>query len=325
MLISVSLVTHVSTTKGRVIPVTVPANVPATASQVTAPNVQGPTQAAGPWKPAFLQTLKPLEALANVPSPSNMKTFSRDFINATFHGAENSPGLYYIPQSVVNPLLPDRTFYLIDSTFEPYLPNAPGEHGAKLTAFFNNNPPEDNGSVSNENVPLFVSASKWGGERVNKPKASEYVYFGTYSQTRWSDKLDADRVQDSVPLNVKQYWAARLADPGRPSWVTDALMKHFFPVPEYEGAFPKSAPCVAEDGKSSDVDKKMEEDVKEYILELKMWKNFAKTEVGLLTKEKVLEAFDLVCFHFVPSIMFSDQSNRPMPTELQASASGGST
>lgn len=241
-----------------------------------------------PWKPAFIRSLKPLENL-KVPSPASMKSFTRDFLNSVFEGTEHSPSLFYTPKTVAQPILSRRTYYLMNSTIDPYLPASPGQHGAKVTPFFNNKAPEGSKGVSYENVPLFVANSKWLGE--GKGKANEYVYFGTYSQTRWSDKLDADRIKETVPLKVKQYWAATLADPARASWMTEALMKHFFPPPAYEGPLPKLD--GVENGPDP-ADAELEGPMAEYLMDLKLHQNFAKEEVDAMTKEDMLSAFDTV-------------------------------
>jgi hypothetical protein len=235
------------------------------------------------WKPAFIRSLKTLENLL-VPSPASMKTFSRDFLHITFQGLEHSPSLFYIPQVIDKPLLPERTYYLMDSTVEPYMPTVPGQHGAKLTPFFNSADPAGNGSVAYEKVPLFIASSKYVGEA--KAKANEYVYFGSYSQTRWSDKLDADRIKECVPLSVKQHWARILADPARPAWMTEALMKHFFPLPEYEGKTPN--------GDVKAENEKVKQDIAEYLAELQAYKEVAKEDLAGMDKEAMLKAFDAV-------------------------------
>lgn len=43
-------------------------------------------------------------------------------------------------------------------------------------------------------------------------------------------------MNDVVPHAVKQYWAEELSSPSRADWITEALKKHFFPMPEYDGA-----------------------------------------------------------------------------------------
>lgn len=209
-------------------------------------------------------------------------------------GMEHSPGLYYVPLSHGLSTLPNRTYYVIDRTHEPYLPKAPGHHGAKLTAFFNcaaDDSIEDNPCY--DNVPLFITN---GGK--------DYFYFGTYSQLRWSDKLDYDRMMEVVPHDVKMYHAELLGDQARPKWVTEQLMGHFWPMPVYQGRIPMGQGLVGIKISSAEVEgsaedkemRKVGRDVKEYLAELKVWAKDAKLKVGLLRKETILEQFEAVSF-----------------------------
>jgi hypothetical protein len=151
---------------------------------------------AGPWKPAYIGTLEPLTCY-NFPNPGSMIMFSWDLLQRILHGAvEHSPGLYYVPKSAGGSVLSNRTFYAIDATNEPYIPSAPCDHGATVTDFFNENSPEDGGNTSYKDVSLFVSASTWG-DRIRR--SNEYIYFGTYSQTRWSDKISYDDIATQCP------------------------------------------------------------------------------------------------------------------------------
>jgi len=202
-------------------------------------------------------------------------------------GTEHSPGLYYVPLSHGVSTLPGRTFYVMDRTHEPYLPKAPGHHGAKLTALFNSatdNPAE--GIPCYDNVPLFITT---GGK--------EYVYFGTYSQLRWSDKLDYDRMIEAVPHDVKMYHAELLADPARPKWVTEQLMNHFWPKPVYDGRIPMDQGLLLTPTGSADAGGAAEDkEMNGYLAELKAWEKDAKLKVGLLKKEAILEQFEAVSF-----------------------------
>jgi len=209
-------------------------------------------------------------------------------------GTEHSPGLYYVPLSHGLSTLPNRTYYVIDRTHEPYLPKAPGHHGAKLTALFNGAADDSaEGSPCYENVPLFITT---GGKH--------YFYFGTYSQLRWSDKLDYDRMMEAVPHDVKMYHAELLADTARPKWVTEQLMGHFWPKPVYEGRIPTGQGLLLTPTGSAEVggtaeDKEMRKvgrDLKEYLAELRAWEKDAKLKVGLLRKEAILEQFEAVSF-----------------------------
>ncbi|KAF2002270.1 hypothetical protein P154DRAFT_431291 [Amniculicola lignicola CBS 123094] len=212
-----------------------------------------------------------------------MVTFSADFLHNQLGGITWSPGLNYIPPNSTTPsLVKNRSYYTLDAGVEPYLPKGPGEHGAKLTAFFNTNPSdiyEEAEEDSFDETPLFACATPWATEKDQR----RYVYFGNYSQTRWSDKLDYDRMIECVPAHVKQYWAEELAAKGRPKWVTEALMKHFWPKPVYDGAITVPA---------DDSDDKMMRDIKFYITELKAWEKEARLKVNLIKKEDILKAFD---------------------------------
>jgi hypothetical protein len=283
----------------------------------------------GTWQPVFLRSLAPLIDL-KIPTPSNTITFTWDFLQAVFQGVEWSPGLYYKPKSAGDCLLPTRTYYAINATYEPYLPAMPGAHGAKLVPFFNNiESTDDDDNAAYENVPLFISAAKRGNGRF---KENEYIYFGTYSQSRWSDKLDYDRISDHVPDEVKYYWAEQLSDPGRPDWITRALMKHLVPPPEYEGALPTShASNVTVDEK--DLNTQMDRDVRRFIRSLKMWEKDASLKVKLLKRENILGAFKNVSITFplFPTLklldLVTDKSFSTRPTLMKTLVfdSGGST
>lgn len=194
-----------------------------------------------------------------------MTTFHIDFLNNHLGGILWSPGLRYITHSnSAAQVLRNRTYYMIDPAHEPFLPKAPGQHGAKLTAFFNKAPEEEfdnlpEGTNSYTNVPMFVQLG-----------SGRYAYFGNYSQTRWSDKLDVDTVKTRVPVHVRAYIAKELTALDREPWVTEELKKHLFPRPGYEGVNPRPA---SEDASIGTVDeeahnKQVASDVKHYIQEL---------------------------------------------------------
>jgi hypothetical protein len=124
-----------------------------------------------------------------------------------------------------------------------------------------------------------------------------YVYYGHYTQSRWSDKLDYDRMLQCVPGAVREYWAEELCASGRPEWVTDALQKHFFPVPAYGGALPAVAEAeggsVAEDAMAAR-EKKVARDVGRHVAALRAWKKEADMRTNLIRKDFILKAFDQV-------------------------------
>lgn len=257
------------------------------------PSVEDParkvTDTLPPWQPLAIRRLAPLvkEKVAKIPSRTAMKLFSWDFLDSIFGGIQWSPGLYYIPPSQGLCILPNRTYYVLEHTYEPYLPRHPGAHGAKLTAFFNSNPAEtfgDDAEAAYLDVPVFIRIR-------NGP---DYVYYGTYSQLRWSDKLDYDRMVENVPYTVKMYWAEQLSEVGRPEWVTQALMKHFWPIPEYDGVATTS---VANGSVPNDEEadrKQVLKDVQRHVEQLKDREKEARMKAGLLRKDNILEAFEKV-------------------------------
>jgi hypothetical protein len=288
---------------------------------IAIPTFQIPAQNKGEWKPCSIRNLLPLVGL-DIPAPSKTVTFSHDFLQAAFNGVEWSPGLFFTPISAGQCILPSRTYYAINATYEPYLPDKPGSHGAKLTAFFNNVESTD-GTAAYENVPLFISAAKGGATRFAE---NQYVYFGTYSQKRWSDKLDYDRIRDCVPDETKRYWAEQLADPARPQWVTQALMRQFVPMPEYDGILPNS---VANGSLPSgeDLGAQMDKDVRSFIKELQYWEKDARLQVSLLKSDNILEAFNNVSptYATFSPLNEAEKSNRLMLPKSPACACGGST
>ncbi|KAF2237061.1 hypothetical protein EV356DRAFT_423003, partial [Viridothelium virens] len=244
--------------------------------------VEDPLSKHADWQPLVIRRLAPLDVgkLTHVPSPAKMETFSFDFLIDLLGGEEYSPGVYYTPPSRRSIKLPTHTWYGLDNRVEPYLPEKPGAHGAKLTAFFNTSLEEDDDEgPSDENVPVFICASKW----IDGGHPNLYVYYGSYSQHRWSDKLDYERMIEKVPNSVKEYWANFLTAAGRPEWLTDALVKHFWPPPEYTGPIPSE---------NSKLDKEISKHVEGYIGDLKSWKTKADMKAGKLEPENILQAFE---------------------------------
>jgi len=187
-------------------------------------------------------------------------------------------------------MLKNRTYYQLDPKNEPYLPKAPGDHGAKLTAFFNKAPEEEYGDLldedsnSYEDVPMFVLVGK------------RYMYYGNYSQTRWSDKLDYDTMTARVPQYVKEYWAEELTSSTREKWVTEELKKHFFRKPEYSGrlfAAPDHETTVDSEEEVV-LTKQLTKDVRKYVEELREWEREANMKTAMIKKQSILEAFDAV-------------------------------
>ncbi|KAJ6195136.1 hypothetical protein J3E72DRAFT_404168, partial [Bipolaris maydis] len=254
-----------------------PAPTPPPSPKIT---VRGESES---WKPHHITTLAPFAG----PIPCADVTFHPDFLANHLGGIPWSPGVRFVKGK--GPcILKNRTYYQLDLENEPYLPRAPGMHGAKLTAFFNKAPEEEFGDLfdtdsnSYENVPMFVLVNK------------RYVYFGNYSQTRWSDKLDHDTMTTKVPEHVKNFWAEELASPTREEWVTEELKNHFFRRPEYSGclfAAPDNETTVnsAEEAKLTE---KMVRDVRKYVDELRQWDREASMKTAMIKKQSILDAFN---------------------------------
>jgi len=243
------------------------------------------------WKPHFVKTLSPFSSIAKI--PANAVTFHAQFLEDHLGGTDWSPGLRFIVGTGTC-ILKNRTYYMLDPTTEPYLPDGPGEHGAKLTAFFNVNPEADQGDLPDgvttwENVPMFVE----------QPETGRYVYYGNYSQARWSDKLDIDTMMTRVPQHIKDFWATELTSTIRPKWMTQELKKHFFKKPEYIGkivAAPEADTTTITSEMEVKIDEKMAKDVRKYVEELREWEREANMKTAMIKKQFILDAFEAVCF-----------------------------
>ncbi|KAF1830715.1 hypothetical protein BDW02DRAFT_641949 [Decorospora gaudefroyi] len=235
------------------------------------------------WKPYYIANLP--KFTGQIPTDQTV-SFHPDFLANTLGGEAWSPGLHFV-KGKSTCILKNRTYYRLDPQNEPFLPKKAGDHGAKLTAFFNKAPEEvlldipDDHSNSYEDVPMFVLVNK------------RYVYFGNYTQTRWSDKLDYDTMMAHVPQHVKQYWAEELSASGREDWVTEELKKHFFRKPEYTGrlfAAPDDRTTLTSK-KEMELTEKMTRDVKKYAEELREWEREANMKTAMIKKQFILDAF----------------------------------
>ena len=239
------------------------------------------------WQPLGVRNMPSLP-----PPPTNVNTesFTWEFLISNLGGHQWSPGYYFIPHD--NGVLPSKGYWILEAETEPYIPLSPGDHGAKLTAFFNDTVsgagegPDETNYIK---TPVFICPD--GG--------NEYIYYGNYSQLRFSDKLDYDRVM-AVPEKVRRYWANQLTSVDRPEWVTRSLMNHFWPKPIYSGRIPTDSalntPATEETSKTdvSDVvlEKRVQRDLKDYALELKDWGKEARMKVSHLTSENIMGAFE---------------------------------
>jgi hypothetical protein len=235
------------------------------------------------WQPYTIAQLTPLNI-----SVSNNVTFTWEELVSHLGGNQYSPGLYYSRNESQSRILQGRTYWLLESQYEPFAPTSPGQHGAKLTAFFNDNLTASGDAVTEEdysNVPVFACLEPGEG----------YMYLGQYSQPRYSDKLSYSELRQHVPVRVLEYWAKQLADPHRPAWITEQLVAHFWPKEPYTGPVPTDsaltspATGVTEPNDPERVlEKRVSLALEQYARELKVWKKDAQMKVTLLTKEALM-------------------------------------
>lgn len=238
------------------------------------------------WQPHAISQLTPL------PTSANPETFTWEQLHAALGGAQYSPGLYFARNSSSSKVLEGRTYWLLEAQYEPFAPTAPGEHGAKLTAFFNDSLTPDGTALDEEdysNVPVFICLNQGEG----------YHYLGQYSQKRYSDKLSHSELFKHVPNHVLTYWASQLASPHRPAWITEALINHFWPAPTYTGPIPSdSAVSTPATGVTEPQDperileKRVQRALERYAVELKDWKKEARIKATLLTEEALMDMWE---------------------------------
>ena len=158
-----------------------------------------------------------------------------------------------------------------------------------MTPFFNDSP-TDKGLIPDEedysNVPVFICLAEGQG----------YTYLGTYSQTRYSDKLSHSELFQHVPEYVLKYWADLLADPDRPVWVTEQLIAHFWPAPTYAGPIPTDVAVATPATGVTDphdpekpLEKRVLRALEEFAHELRDWKKESQLKAQLLTEEALME------------------------------------
>lgn len=222
-------------------------------------------------------------------------TFSCEFIHNELHGIEWSPGLYYIPPNDRREGRDLTAYWVLDAALDPYLPQEPGEHGAKLTPFFNSTLSEPGMAPTEQdymNTPVFIS----------KDCKFEYRYFGHYSQTRFSDTLDYERMVDgTVPPFVLEMWAKYLTQPGHQPWVKEELRQHIWPKPTYNGPLPLNSPSASlcSDGSPSPAaenalkanDRRVNRAIKRYSERLQEWEIDTKLRLSLLTEADIHRLF----------------------------------
>lgn len=233
------------------------------------------------WIPVAVRQMEPIDFTI----PDNKETFSFDFLQDNLGGRFWSSGFYFEPG---HSILPSKAYWMLEADKEPFIPKAPGQHGAKLTPFFNETPsphaPEPDNYMD---CPVFII----------EPGTTKYRYYGNYSQTRYSDKVCYDCIQDHIPEKTLRQWADDLSRTGRPEWVTKALMQHFWPLPSYDGPFPTDsalstpATFATDDDSARGTERRVTKALNEHAREIKEHVKEARLHASLLTSNAVFESF----------------------------------
>ncbi|EME44087.1 hypothetical protein DOTSEDRAFT_130604, partial [Dothistroma septosporum NZE10] len=224
--------------------------------------------------------------------PNNTVTFSWEFLRDCLGGVEWSSSFYYNRHAGEEVAVKHqgKAYWLLDPEHEPYLPDSPGKHGAKLTPFFNESFGDANHAPDERHYmdcPVFIK----------EKDSNEYRYYGDYSQTRFSDKVDYDHLMTQIPKHVRCYWADQLGSKGRPQWVTEKLIEQFWPRPMYDGPTPADSACqtpatfaTGEDS-AGGTEKHVMNALEQYSKQLKEWKKDALVKVTFLAEEAIYESF----------------------------------
>ncbi|KAF2171619.1 hypothetical protein M409DRAFT_17856 [Zasmidium cellare ATCC 36951] len=246
-------------------------------------NEAPPNPASAPkWSPVTVRNMLPI----TFDIPDHKETFTFQFLHDNLGGSFWSSGFYF---ESGDSILPSKAYWILDHDREPFIPQSLGQHGAKLTAFFNETPTEHAPMPDNYmNCPVFIK----------EDGANQYRYYGNYSQTRYSDKVGYDSLIDHIPERTLRQWADHLSETGRPEWVTRALQKHFWPQPEYEGPFPTDSaintPATAATGGDSGAggtERRVTNALHEYAKESKDWQKESRMHTSMLTSDAIFNAF----------------------------------
>ncbi|KAI9720192.1 MAG: hypothetical protein M1812_003010 [Candelaria pacifica] len=150
------------------------------------------------------------EIYQSLPFPNEPEEFSPSFLKSVLKGSIMTPSVWYNKDASAL----TEAYYTMNRKNEPYLPSAPGHHGAKLTAVM-----QDPG-FDMDVLPLFI--------RSGDPD-SKYIYFGDYTQPRISDPVSWAEQSKLVPYHVRDFWGKDLTRPQQAKWRIDAMAKQLYP------------------------------------------------------------------------------------------------
>lgn len=248
--------------------------------------------------PRFIKGLTPYKStiLENTPMSlaQSYRIVGRDIIkhmggrpfNATMYYDSNNE-VFEGPVTPINQedgtqAKPVKSYYLYDAFVNPFVPKAPGAHGASLVALDRNSGADDN--VSFENFPIFVALP-------SQPKTAavdkEYVYMGHYSQTRWSDRLGYNEQSEIVPEHVKQHWADLISADrsAEAEWMGEEIIKLTEPMPYFDidfSTFSRNAPF----------NEKMCRLLKDYLVDLQEIEEEKENFRKSLTFDRVMQLYE---------------------------------
>ena len=242
------------------------------------------------WKPLAARQMPP-HLQPNL--TTHGATFTINFIQNELRGIEWSPGFFFIHPKDRRDGSKLTAYWILDADLDPYLPKQPGEHGAKLTPFFNSTMSGPGEAPSEEdyiNTPVFIGNNY----------RNEYRYFGHYSQTRFSDKLDYERIVDgTVPPFVLDVWAKVLTQPDLYSWTKDELRQHIWPKPTYHGPLPLGSPSGSPGSAESRSpvqdshahDRRVKKAIQRYSEDLQAWEIDSKLRLSMLKEADIHRLF----------------------------------
>lgn len=161
--------------------------------------------------PLVIRRLPPPPAILDI--PNNPDDFTFNFLRSSLRGRLQPPCSYVnTNHTTSDQVCPVKAYYAIDAEEEPFLPPIPGKHGAKLKLFMPEVSEADDYDPK-EASPLFIKRGRGRG----------YVYFGTYTQPRYSDRLSYAEMELEVPRSVKDHRAKEVGRSAKPKWIVDAM------------------------------------------------------------------------------------------------------
>ena len=282
--------------------------------------------------PYYIQKLSSpaLTSLDKNPLPvHSMQTFSFEFLRGHLGGHEWAPGFFADSEALPSLLGKARhlevltskrsskdgtnadqksikakekgagtTYYIVDTQLQPFVPSSPGQHGALLAGFLHD---FDDSGDRYKDVPIFVSlpSSDPQTSHSTPTESKQYIYVGSYTQSRWSDRLSAAEYHNHVPASLARFWATLLSNPDRPECLTEQLPSALGgPKPTYDGVLPPSI------DKAGLWKRMVEDDIRDYLEDLKAWSEDADEALKNLTIKDALELFDSSDCDETPGIRF---------------------